>query len=198
MKRNQNEITKKVYEAQKADPKKGDFAILVKEDKELIELDLSDEDIERMDKMEYQNIVKRKVKSSAFVYLQSLQEKHSKIRNITYHTHTMQEYMSDKNMNSEDISFLFALRTRTVRGIRKDFEGMFPNVMCPLCQLHEDTITNLTICQELMAVPRSGAVYEDIFSSSVDIQRTALLQFRALLQARDRILDWEEETEQSA
>ena len=72
MKRNQNEITKKVYKAQKADPKKGDFAILVKEDKELIELDLSDEDIERMDKMEYQNIVKRKVKSSAFVYLQSL------------------------------------------------------------------------------------------------------------------------------
>ena len=110
----------------------------------------------------------------------------------------MQEYMSDKNMNSEDISFLFALRTRTVRGIRKDFERMFPNVLCPLCQLHEDTITNLTICQELRAVPRSGAVYEDIFSSSVDIQRTALLQFRALLQARDRILDWEEETEQSA
>ena len=42
MKRNQNEITKKVYEAQKAGPKKGDFAILVKEDKELIKLDLSD------------------------------------------------------------------------------------------------------------------------------------------------------------
>ena len=66
------------------------------------------------------------------------------------------------------------------------------------CQLHEDTITNLTICQELRAVPRSGAVYEDIFSSSVDIQKTAVLQFRALLQARDRILKWEEETEQSA
>ena len=42
MKRNQNKITKKVYEAQKADPKKGDFAKLVKEDKELINLDLSD------------------------------------------------------------------------------------------------------------------------------------------------------------
>ena len=42
MKRNQNEITKKVYEAQKAGPKKGDFVILVKEDKELIKLDLSD------------------------------------------------------------------------------------------------------------------------------------------------------------
>ena len=39
------------------------------------------------------------------------------------------------------------------------------------------------------------AIYEDIFSPSVDIQTTATVQFRALLQARDRILDWEEEEE---
>ena len=45
----------------------------------------------------------------------------------------MQEYMSDKNKNLEDIGFIFALRTRTVQGIRKDFEGMFPNVIWPLC-----------------------------------------------------------------
>ena len=55
----------------------------------------------------------------------------------------MHEYMSDASMSTEDINFLFALRTRTLRGIRKDFEGMYQNVLCPLCQTHEDTIPNL-------------------------------------------------------
>ena len=97
--------------------------------------------------------------------------------------------MNDPSMDTYDINFLFAIRTRTIRGIRKDFEVMFPN---------EDTIPNLLICQELRAVPRNGASHEDIFSPSVDSQRTAVHQFRNLLQARDQILDWEEETEQSA
>ena len=146
-----------------------------------------------MDKSLFQTMVKNKVKHVAFLYLQGLQVQHSKTRNIKYHTLKMQEYMSNPEMNAEDISFLFALRTRTVRGIRTDFEGMFPNVLCPLCKLHEDTIPNLLECQEIMAVPRNGASYEDIFSPSVDIQRNSMLQFRALLQARDRILDFEED-----
>ena len=48
-------------------------------------------------------------------------------------------------------------------------------------------------CQELLAVPRTGARYEDIYSPSVDIQRAAVEKFRALMQARERIQDWEEE-----
>ena len=193
LKRGENEITRKVYEAQKLNPKKGDFVLMVREDKEMIQLDLSDHQIELMDKSTYQNLVKTKVKNSSFVFLQGLQVQHSKIKDIKYHTFKMQDYMYDPIMSAEDIRFLFALRTRTVRGIRKDFEGMFQNILCPLCKLHDDTIPNLEICEELRAVPRNGANYGDIFSPSVDIQRTAAVQFRALLQARDRILDWEEE-----
>ena len=78
--------------------------------------------------------------------MQGLQEQHLTTKNIEYQTLKMQEYMSDPDMNAEDISFLFALRTRTVRGIRKDFENMFPTVLCPLCNLHEDIIQNLRVC----------------------------------------------------
>ena len=49
-KRSLNEITKKVYEAQKHDPKKGDFALLVEEDKKLVNLQLSDQEIQNMEK----------------------------------------------------------------------------------------------------------------------------------------------------
>ena len=74
--RNQKEITRKVYEAQKLDTKKGDFVQQIEEDKEMAKLDLSDQEIEVMDPTTYQNLVKSKDKSAAFIYLQELQERH--------------------------------------------------------------------------------------------------------------------------
>ena len=65
-----------MYEAQKLDSKKGDFVQQIEDDKEMIKLDLSDQEIEIMDQTTYQNLVKSKVKSAAFVYLQDLQERH--------------------------------------------------------------------------------------------------------------------------
>ena len=73
--------------------------------------------------------------------------------------------MSDPIMSTEDINFLFVLRKRKIRGVRKDFENMFPNVLSPLCNLHEDTLTNLIECQELRAVPKNGATHEDLWIS---------------------------------
>ena len=105
----------------------------------------------------------------------------------------MQPYLNDQTMTKDDISLLFAMPTRTVRSIRKDFENMYHTDLCPLCNQHVDTLPALMECQELLAVPRTGAQHEDIFSPSVDIQRAAVIQFRALLQARDRILEYEEE-----
>ena len=103
--------------------------------------------------------------------------------------------MSDSKMNAEDTRFPFALRTWTMRGRRKDFKGIFQNILGSLCKLHDDTIPNLDVSQELRAVPRNGPNYGNIFSPFVDIQRTAAEQFQALLQARDHILDLEEQEE---
>ena len=100
--------------------------------------------------------------------------------------------MFDHTMTQEDISLLFALRTKTVRNIRSDFGNMFGSDLCPLCKHYVDTIPGLMHCQELLAVPRTGAQHEDIYSPSVNLQRARVLQFRDLLQARDRILDFEE------
>ena len=100
--------------------------------------------------------------------------------------------MIDQTLNPTDISLLFALCTKTIRNIISDFGNMFGSDLCPLCKQHVDNIPALLQCQELLAVPRTGAVHEDIFSPSVDLQKSVVLQFRALLQARNRILDYEE------
>ena len=81
----------------------------------------------------------------------------------------MQEYMSAPNMTIEDIALLFALRTRTVCGIRSDFGDMYASDQCPLCvnSPHKDTIEALTKCPSLAHTTTNGTEFEDIFSTSV-------------------------------
>ena len=54
--------------------------------KELINLDLSDLQIENMKKSKFKFLVKSRVKSAEFAYLQDMQINHSKTKNIKYHT----------------------------------------------------------------------------------------------------------------
>ena len=192
LKREKSELIRKVYIAQKEDCLKGDFAQLIQEDAHLVKIILDEEQIEIMEVWEWKKIVKNAVREAAFNYLIELQQGHSKYKSVKHLTFKMQSYLNDHTMSMDDISFLFAMRTRTIRGIRNDFGNMYGTNMCPLCNQHVDTIPALMECQELMAVPRSGAQYQDIYSPSVDIQRGAVLQFRALMQAKERIIDYEE------
>ena len=196
MKRDKEELIRKVYQAQKDNCLKGDFAQLVFEDAKLINLNMGEDKIEKMETYEFKKIVKSAVKKAAFEHLLEVQQGHSKYRSVKHSSLKMQTYLNDHTMSKDDISLLFALRTKTIRGIRSDWGNMFHTNICPLCNQNEDTIPALMDCQELLAVPRTGAQYDNIFSPSVDIQRAAVLQYRALLQARDRILEWEEEKEE--
>ena len=132
---------------------------------------------------------------AAFKHLLAVQQSNSNYKHVQHQTFKMQEYLNDHRMSKEDISLLFAMRTKTVRGIRSDSGNMYYTEMCPLCTQHVDTLPAPMECQELLAVPSIGAQFEDILSPSVDIQRAAVLQFRALLQARERIIDFEKEDE---
>ena len=198
LKRDNSELTKRVYLAQKANPKKGDFVELVYADAKLVNISMEEEQIENMSKTDFQAIIKSAVRKAAFEHLLLIQQSHSKYKYVKHNTFKMQPYMSDHTMNSDDVALLFALRTKTVRNIRSDFGHMYHSDLCPICKQHVDTIPGLMQCQELLAVPRTGAQHEDIYSPSVDLQRAAVVQFRALLQGRERILDYEEtETEDS-
>ena len=197
LKRDKTELIKRVYQAQKEDCLKGDFAQLVQDDAKLVNITIDEDQIEKMGTVDYKNIIKSAVRKAAFAHLLDLQQGHSKYKTVEHTSLKMQSYLNDHTMSPDDISLLFAMRTRTVRTIRSDFGNMYGSNMCPLCNQHVDTIPALMNCQELLAVPRTGAQHQDIFSPSVDIQRGAVLQFRALLQARERIIDYEDEDKPS-
>ena len=130
----------------------------------LVKIILDEEQIEIMEVHEWKKIVKNAVREAVFKYLIEIQQGHSKYKSVKHSSFKMQSYLNDHTMSMDDIYFLFAMRTRTIRGIRSDFGNMYRTNMCPLCNQHVDTIPALMECQELMAVPRSGAQYQDIYS----------------------------------
>ena len=184
-----------MYEAQKTDPSEGDFIDLVAKDKVLINLNMTDEEICRVTKEQFKVMVKSKINRLAMDYLKEKQQTHSKVRNIDYSKLETAEYLRSPLFNSHSIELLFSLRTRTVRGIRKDFQGMYADHSCPLACGDDDTLANVLACSVLQRHVQNNTVasefikYEDIFSNDVRKQRQVTELYSQLLTIREQLLD---------
>jgi hypothetical protein len=142
-------MMRRVYEAQKADPSQGDFTELVTNDCEAIELGMADNEIMRMSKLKFKKVVKSKVLKAAFKYLKDLKQTHSKMDNLQYGKFEASTYLTSPQFSFDNSSLLLALRTRTVRGIRNDFGGLYPDKTCPLGCGEIDTLQNILTCAVL-------------------------------------------------
>ena len=194
LQKSESEMVKRVYEAQKEDPSPGDFIELVRQDCEAIKLGLSDQEISSVTKHKFKNIVKSKISDAAFEYLQTMQKEHSKMRNIKYNKFELTSYLNSPLFNNENRILLLALRTRTVRGIRNDFRGMYADNLCPLGCGDEDTLENVLTCSVLKQHHTSKEVtstiikYEDVFSKDINKQQKSTELYNQLLEVRNRII----------
>ena len=188
-----------MYFAQKADSLPGDFCRLVAADLVSLDISLTEDQIKRMSTREYKKHIKEKVRSGAFRYLQSVQKTHSKIRNIKYLKLDMQPYLCSALFSKENIGMLFSLRSRTVRTIRNDFQEQYkPNLSCPLCSSHIDSLPEILNCVKLkyeiqglsdeIQASINQTSYEDVFST-IDRQKQATDTYTILLKIREKLLD---------
>ena len=101
--------------------------------------------------------------------------------------------MESQLFSWEEAALLMALRTRTVRGVRGDFKGMYPDTRCPLpgC-LEEDTLPHILVCQ-VLARHRGTALpvitYSDVFSMDIHKQKQTTTTYKELLDTRAELLD---------
>ena len=65
LKRNNNELTKKVYLCQKESPLVGDWCLLVAEDFNKLDIQMSDEQIEQMHVSDYKKLIKNRAHDAA-------------------------------------------------------------------------------------------------------------------------------------
>ena len=124
-----------------------------------------------------------------------MKQKHSKMRNIEYTTFEVQDYLKSPIFTSDNHSTLYALRTRTVRGIRSDFGQMYQDQSCPLGCGDSDTLPNILTCSILnnksqSESPATNCVkFEDIFSNDVVKQKEITQLYSQLLKVREEILN---------
>ena len=131
--RDDNELIKRVYKTQKSNPSSGDFVKLVESDLETIGEEFDENLIRSMDKEKFKVHVRTKVKEVALSHLKTLQAGHSKIKCIEYTQLATQPYLKSSSFTNKECELLFALRSKSVRGIKAKTPSVYRNNMiCPL------------------------------------------------------------------
>ena len=114
---------------------------------------------------------------------------------LKYEQFEKASYMNSPLFNSENVALLLALRTRTVRGIRNDFRGMYPDIKCPLSCGEDDTLQHILECTVLKSSHTSSDLtctdirYEDVFSSDIAKQKQVTELYKQLLDTRTNLLN---------
>ena len=200
LKREDEELTKRVLKAQITNPCPGDFIKLVEEDFKRLGTPFDIDFVENSSTEFYKKLVKTKVKNAAFEYLRKLQNTHSKVKHIGYENLATQRYLTSPVLSNTETELLFALRTRTVAGIKANFPNMnTENQDCPLnCWTQgepppKDTQQHLLLCSQLNSkmktaqISRGTVLYEHLFGN-VPQQKEATVLFEQLLEIREDLL----------
>ena len=169
--RSDNELIKKVFIAQKANPTRGDFIRLVEKDIAMLGITYEEVVFGQISKMQLKTIANTVAFQSLLVKL----ENHTKMKHIDYTTLSMQPYLKCEIFSSKEAILLTSLRSHCLRGIKGNFKKMYQNnLYCPLkCDTvnqPEDTQSHILLCQGLKKPQDNINVNLDLMTGSVQEQ----------------------------
>ena len=192
LQRPDEEIIKKVYLHQKSHPSPGDWCYLVEKDFDSIGEHLSEDTIQAMSPLYFKKYVKSKIRNAAFQYLEGLKISHTKVKeNIYLDLEKPQEYITSKLFTNQQCFLIFALKSKTLRGVKNNFKSMNQeNTLCPLCERYQDTQEHICQCQVLLDVQplHSPVDYSGLFGT-VHQQKDFIVKYEKYLKLRDELLE---------
>ena len=94
-----------------------DWVTTVLEDLKYLEIDKTMEEITKMKKGSYMNMIKQRIQAKAFENLEKIKLSHSKVEHIEHNGINMQKYLqpNSEKMNREDAQTIFKLRCRAIK-----------------------------------------------------------------------------------
>ena len=196
LKRQPEELLRRVFEAQKTNPTHGDFIMLVKEDFAVMKIPYDENAIIAMEETQYKEYIKKHVKETAFSHLKTIQGTHSKVNIIKYESFIVQPYLNNPNLTNIEVSQLIALRSHTLRGVKTNFSSWYKSdLSCPFkCVNSQDTQEHILLCKPLLddlpQEKRDAALllnYNDIYGNT-NQQIDAVKVFSGLLESREELL----------
>ena len=196
LKRNEDELVKRVFYAMKNSPLKGDWSTIVFEDMELISLTLSEEEISQMSKTAFKTIVKTKMRRHVLDELNTIKGGHTKVSCIEHSDLKIpQKYITSSKFSNKQKSLLFNLRCKSQSEFLSNFSSSTCIIPCKFCQKFEDSQEHSLSCEMLQANMTTqnrqlleGAVYSDLFSN-VDDQLRITEAFQVIIATREKLRD---------
>ena len=184
--RSEDELIRKVFEAQKESPTNGDFVKLVEKDMSKLEITHDEVATGELTK----NGLRKVVRDVAFRQLKEVLAKGTKASGIRYNQFEMQEYLRSGTISKEEMSTLTNLRSKCVKGIKSNFKNMHKMCLhCPLqCSIEdppEDTQEHVLVCSKL-----AGSNMDPDFVHASSVEQCELArQFSALMYQRTKLLE---------
>ena len=158
---------------------------------------IDEETIEMTSINTHKTNIKQKIKKAAFKYLLEKQKNHSKVEKVKYEKFATQNYMTSPLFTNEEVSMLYALRSRAVQckaNYRTNYNK--DDLLCKLCEIDVDSQPYILLCDVLRKELASEHVtagqveYCDIFKDThkqkvVTVLFTELLEIKKKLESED-------------
>ena len=182
LQRDENELVKKVFLAQRNNPVQGDFVKLV--EKDLKDLGMTYEQVTSSQMTK--SLLKSHAKDAAFEKLKEIQCSHKKVKHIVYTSLKTQPYLKSDLFTQSEVETLTALRSHCLRGIKDNFPKMFERTLnCPLNCDHinqEDNQEHVLNCKILTKEKLTDISY--IYSDDIEKQAEVARTFTKLMRKR--------------
>ena len=189
---NEHELVHRVYQAQKRKPTKNDWVLSIEDDKNLINLNLTDIQIQDISDQKFKILIKDKIRKAAFQYLFNLKESHSKVSMIEYKKYKIQDYLCNSNFKMEEKQLLFKLRSKMLN-CKENFRSMYISDQCDICMsgatqtqrhLLEDCQPIISACDD---ITENVVVEHDDIYGTVDQQLKVVRLYAKVLSTREKL-----------
>lgn len=185
------ETPRRVYEEMKADPMTNDWSQLVSGDFQLVNLNITDDQIRQMNQTQYKTLIKQKVRDAAYMEFKEQQAGHEKGRLLEHENLSKpQDYLLTNLLTNKQASLLYNLRCETVSGIRDNFHRQYSDIKCQLCLLEVDTQSHVLCCPFIKNQCKEySSLPYDFIHGNLEEQVAITSLYSSLLEVRDRLLD---------
>ena len=136
---------------------------------EYLELqNLTFEEIKKMKKREFKNLVKQKVMEKTFTKLQNVKKCHSKVRHLEHETIVMQKYLQPNTvkMSIQEAQLIFKLRCQ-VTNVKTNLKGKYDELKCMTCRLEEENQKHIIQECKILNKETEKIEYEELFNGTV-------------------------------
>ena len=143
-----NSLIYKVFKSQLQNKTSKDWVTTVIQDFKELNWSINFKEIRKMKKIEYVNILKRKIEHKSLTDLVKRKEMHSKVKFLKHPVLKMQQYLtsSNKDIKNEDRQNIFKMRCRMTK-TKLNMKNMFNNHECRACLEESESDQHVLTCK---------------------------------------------------